>query len=95
MTASRGMKMRQKLQIAWDIPAKESKLKQFKRYLRDQGARQSTIDDYMARVGRYIEFCGKQQPSPEMAQNFRDALMDKDLSRPTINNTCFTMKNFS
>ena len=94
MTASRGMKMRQKLQIAWDIPTKDTKLKQFKRYLRDQGARQSTIDDYMARVGRYIEFCGKHQPSPEMAQNFRDSLMDRELSRSTINNTCFAMKNF-
>jgi integrase/recombinase XerD len=90
------MKMRQKLQIAWDIPTrdKDSKLKQYKRYLRDQGARQSTIDDYLARVGRYLEFCGKEQPSPDMAQNFRDSLMDRDLSRSTINNTCFAMKKF-
>jgi len=90
------MKMRQKLEISWDIPTKDkdSKLKQFKRYLRDLGARQSTIDDYMAWAGRYLEFCGKKQPSPEMAQNFRDSLMDRDLSRSTINNTCFAMKNF-
>lgn len=86
--------MRQKLQVSWDIPSKNTKLKQFKRYLRDQGARQSTIDDYMARVGRYIVFCGKEQPSPEMAQNFRDHLMDRELSRSTINNTCFAMRNF-
>jgi hypothetical protein len=34
-TASRGIKMRQKLEIAWDLPAKDTKLKQFKRYLSD------------------------------------------------------------
>lgn len=86
--------MRQKLQVSWDIPAKDTRLKQFKRYIRDLGARQSTIDDYMARVGRYLEFCGKERPSPEMAQNFRDHLMDRELSRSTINNTCFAMRNF-
>lgn len=86
--------MRQKLQVSWDIPSKDSKLKQFKRYLRDKGARQSTIDDYMARVERYLRFCAKEQPSPEMAQNFRDYLMDRELSRSTINNCCFAMRNF-
>ncbi len=86
--------MKQKLQISWKVPVKDNRLKQFKRYLRDKGARLSTIDDYTARIGRYLEFCGKRQPSPEMAQKFRDSLMDRELSRSTINNTCFSMKNF-
>lgn len=86
--------MRQKLQVSWDMPNKDNRLKQFKRYLRDKGIRQSTIDDYIARVERYLKFCGKEQPSPEMAQNYRDYLMDKELSRSTINNCCFAMRNF-
>jgi integrase/recombinase XerD len=86
--------MRQKLQISWEIHDTDTRLKQYKRYLRDQGVRQSTLDDYVARIGRYLEFCGKEQPSPEMAQNFRDSLMDRELSRSSINNCCFAMKNF-
>lgn len=85
---------RQKLKIAWDIPDKDTRLRRFKRYLRDQGVRQSTLDDYLQRVEKYLEFCGNELPSPENAQKYRDALMDKGLSRSSINNYCFAVKNY-
>ncbi len=86
--------MRQKLSIRWDIPNKDTRLRSFKRYLRDQGIRQSTLDDYLQRIKKYLEFCGSNQPSPEMAQEYRDSLMDKNLSRSSINNYCFAIRNY-
>ena len=86
--------MRQKLQIAWDLPDNSTKLRRFKRYLRDKGIRQSTLDDYMVRVENYLKFCGNNQPSPDMAQSYRDSLMDRNLSRSSINNYCFAVKNY-
>ena len=73
--------MRQKLQMKWDLSDKDTRLRRFKRYLRDQGVRQSTIDYYLIRVGKYLEFCGNEQPCPEVAQNYRDSLIDRNLSR--------------
>ncbi len=86
--------MRQKLQINWDLPDNDSKLRRFKRYLMDKGVRQSTLDDYLARVESYLKFCGDEQPSPETAQNYRDSLMDRNLSRSSINNNCFAIRHY-
>jgi hypothetical protein len=54
--------MRQKLDVSWKPPSTDTKLRQFKRYLRDKGARQSTIDDYLFRVEKYFQFCGSEVP---------------------------------
>ncbi len=53
--------MRQKLQINWEIQRLPDKLKRFTRYLKDRGVRQSTLDDYLIRVGKYLQFCGHKQ----------------------------------
>lgn len=86
--------MRQKLGISWDISNHDVQLKRFSRYLRDKGVRQSTLDDYLHRAGKYLEFCGSDQPSPEMAQEYRNHLLDRNLSRASVNNYCFAVKNF-
>jgi site-specific recombinase XerD len=86
--------MRQKLQINWKIQGLSDKLRRYKRYLMDKGVRQSTLDDYLIRVEKYLEFCGHEQPSPETAQRYRDSLMDRGLSRSSINNYCFAIKNY-
>lgn len=86
--------MRQKLQISWDLPSNDNKLRQFKRYLRNKGARQSTVDDYLSRVERYFEFCGDKEPSPEMAQEYRDRLLDRNLSNSSVANYSYAIKSF-
>jgi integrase/recombinase XerD len=86
--------MRRKLGISWDIPNHDVQLKRFNRYLRDKGVRPSTLSDYLQRARKYLEFCGSDQPSPEKAQEYRDHLLDRELSRSSVNNYCFAVKNY-
>jgi integrase/recombinase XerD len=86
--------MRQKLDLSWDIPNLDVQLRRFNRYLRDKGVRQSTLSNYLQRARKYIEFCGSDQPSPEKAQEYRNHLLDRNLSRSSVNNYCFAVKNF-
>jgi hypothetical protein len=62
--------MRQKSHINWNLPENDTKLRRFRRYLRDNGLRPSTLENYVFRVSKYFEFCHDQEPSPEMAQKF-------------------------
>ena len=48
--------MRQKLDISWDIPGNDSKLRRFKRYLKDNGVRPSTLENYIFRISKYFDF---------------------------------------
>lgn len=82
---------RQKLKTAWKISNEDALLTKYARYLRDKGVRPSTLDNYIARMGVYLRFCGQEQPSQETGQRFRDQLMDKGLSRSSINNYCFAI----
>ena len=86
--------MRQKLDVLWDIPEHDSQLRHFSRYLREKGVSSSTLGDYLQRAGKYLEFCGSDQPSPEKAQEYRTHLLDCNLSRSSVNNYCFAVKNF-
>jgi integrase/recombinase XerD len=86
--------MRQKLSVSWDIPNHDVQLRQFGRYLRDKGVRPSTLSDYIQRVGKYLEFCGSDHPSHEKANEYRDQLLERNLSRSSVNNYCFAVKNF-
>ena len=86
--------MRQKLQINWNLPENDTKLRRFRRYLRDNGVRPSTLENYVFRVSKYFEFCNDQEPSPEMAQNYRDFLMDKNLSNSSVANYSYAMKSY-
>jgi hypothetical protein len=86
--------MRQKLGISWDIPNHDVQLKRFNHYLRDKGVRRSTLSDYLQSARKYLEFCGHDQPSPEKAREYRDPLLDRELSRSSVNSYCFAVKNF-
>src|SRR5512136_881235 len=86
--------MRQNLGINWETPIHNDRLRQFNRYLRDRGVRPSTLSDYLQRAEKYLEFCGSDQPTPEKAQEYRDHLLDRNLSRSSVNNYCFAVKNF-
>jgi len=88
------MKMKQKLPIAWDLPDNSTKLRRYKRFLRDKGVRPSTIDNYVERAGKYLQFCGDKPPSPEMAQKYRESLLDRNLSNSSVMNYCYAVKNY-
>jgi site-specific recombinase XerD len=85
---------RQRIKTSWMIPSQDGSLGEFARYLRDKGIRTSTLNSYVLRVGRYLKFCDEKQPSQEIGQKFRDQLMDNGLSRSSINNYCFAIRQF-
>ena len=58
------------------------------------GARPNPLENHVFRVSKYFEFCDDQEPSPEMAQNYRDFLMDKNLSNSSIANYSYAMKSY-
>lgn len=60
----------------------------------DNGFRQSTIDCYIERAGKYLEFAQTDKPSPDMLEKFRATLHAKKLARQTINNYCIAIKSF-
>jgi integrase/recombinase XerD len=86
--------MKQKLATSWDIPSNDTRLRRYKRYLRDNGMRLSTVESYVLRVEKYLEFCNNEEPSLDMAQSYRDLLFDRNLSNSSIANYCFAMKNY-
>ncbi len=66
----------------------------FQRYLKENGFRESTIDSYVERAGKYLEFAKTDKPSVEMFEKFRRTLHAKKLSRSTINNYCISIKAY-
>lgn len=84
--------MRRKLGTSWKIEANDGRLKRFKRYLKDEGFRPSTLENYIYRVSKYFEFCGAEEPSPDTAQKYRDFLMEKNLSNSSVANCSYMMK---
>jgi integrase/recombinase XerD len=67
---------------------------QFQRYLEDNGFRKSTIDSYLDRAGRYLQFAETNRPLPNTLDNFREILHTRHLSRSTINNYCISIKAY-
>lgn len=69
----------------------EMPLRRYKRYLEDQGFRESTVESYVGNAGRYLKFAKTDRPATETATLFRDTLHDRNLARSTINNYSFAM----
>jgi hypothetical protein len=69
-------------------------LKRFQRHLENNGLRQSTIEMYVFRVGKYLEFANSNTPSREDFIKFHEVLNDRQLSRSTINNYLFPMRRY-
>jgi len=88
-----------KVKTCWHTePLREPKtgiaLNAYKRFLTNQGLRYETIGLYMGRVGKFLEFAHSIEPHTSKADEFREFLIDQDLSASHINNTCFAIKRF-
>lgn len=69
-------------------------LRRFDSYLKGIGLRDSTINDYVGRVGRFLKYAQTDQPSIDIANEYRDQLISRNLARSTINNCSFALKQF-
>ena len=81
-------------QVDYEIPAIERAAKRFEHHLRTFGFRESTIIDYTNRARRYLTFCDTDRPTQEDAERFRDHLINRRLSRSSINNYSFVVQSF-
>jgi integrase/recombinase XerD len=89
--------MKRRLEIDWkrDTSGDFSvSLQRYKRYLKDIGFRDSTIDSYVGQVGRYLKFAGTDKPLVESATRFRQTLHEKRISRSSINNYSFSIAKY-
>ncbi|MDI9416628.1 MAG: tyrosine-type recombinase/integrase, partial [Euryarchaeota archaeon] len=80
--------------VDYEIPAVDIAITKFERHIRNLGFSDATILDYVGRSRRYIEFCGTTTPNQEDADRFRQSLIDRRLSRSSINNYSFVMKKY-
>lgn len=80
--------------INWEIPVIDQAIIKFDRHIRSLGFRESTVLDYVGRARRYLEFCGTTEPTEEEAIKFRNQLVDRRLSKSSINNYSFVIKNY-
>ncbi|MGV8127504.1 MAG: tyrosine-type recombinase/integrase [Methanothrix sp.] len=88
---------RKKLAIKWHLEESVdlgAPLRRYKRYLEDQGFRQSTVESYVGNVKRYLDFAQTDRPSIDTAAIFRDSLHDRNLGRSTINNYSFAVISY-
>ena len=89
---------RKRIDINWDREVKTADLKpalkRYGRYLEDIGLRDSTIESYVLRVGKYLEFAQTDAPSLEDFAKFREKLHDERLSRSSLNNYSFAIKGY-
>jgi integrase/recombinase XerD len=69
-------------------------LDRFKRYLKGIGLKDETIKLYLGRVGVFLEYAKCEDPSFETANKYRSRLIDQDLSKGHVNNTCFAIRKF-
>lgn len=63
-------------------------------YLKDLGFREPTIETYVYRASKYLEFAKTDQPSAEDFSRFREVLQGKRLSRSTLNLYGFSIKKY-
>lgn len=89
-----------KLKVDWSIKSNDShsaielSLKRFDRYLRDQGLRESSIVDYVARTARYLKWAQTDRPTIDQLNQYREILHDRNLSRSSMNNYSFSFKRY-
>jgi integrase/recombinase XerD len=85
-------RMKQDWSIKADIEDFKPFLNRFKAYLKGNGLRDSTVEDYVARTGRFLAYAHDDQPSIDIAKAFRECLIERNLARSTINNYSFAIK---
>ncbi|MCJ7442964.1 MAG: site-specific integrase [Methanotrichaceae archaeon] len=89
---------KKRLNISWDRKTSpediKPALKRFRHHLKDIGLRDSTIESYVFRLGKYLEFAQNKVPTEETVISFRATLHEKALSISSINNYCFAIKKY-
>jgi integrase/recombinase XerD len=89
---------KKRMEVNWDreIRTEDFKpaLKHFRGYLKNNGLRASTIDMYVYRAGKYLEFAHSDTPSNDDFLKFREMLEERVLSRSTFNNYFFSIKKY-
>jgi len=93
----RGAEMPKKLAINWtrtDPTGFDDALKRYRRYLKERGLRDSTIEEYAGNAGRYLRFAKKSRPSIGDCESFRNSLHEWKLSRSTLNQYSYAIKAY-
>lgn len=87
-----------KLKLNWELPTKDEdfmpNLTRFRHYLNDRGFRSSTIDGYVGYVKRFLEYAKMGHPSIDIAKSYREQLIQRHLSRSTLNNCGIAIKSY-
>ena len=78
--------------VNYEVPRTDVAVLKFERYLRSQGYRESTLLDYVGRIKRYLGTVGTIEPTTQQAEKFREGLIDKRLSKSSINNYSFAIQ---
>ncbi len=90
--------MRKQLNVDWSREVKKADLKpalqKYQRYLEHLGFSTSTIESYLFRCKKYLEFSQTDLPSETDFARFRDYLQDKRLARNTMNNYGFATRKY-
>jgi hypothetical protein len=87
-----------RMKLNWSIEADIEDfrpfLNRFEAYVKGNGLRNSTVEDYAACAGRFLRYAQDDQPSINVAKSFRELLVGKNLARSTINNYSFAIKSY-
>lgn len=88
-----------KAKVNWHLKTasiykKDAALERFRRYLVGMGFRDETLRLYTGRIGAFLEYAKCDEPNTEIADKYRDTLIDKGLSKSHINNSCFAIKRY-
>lgn len=70
----------------------EPYLRQFKKFLMNEGYRESTIQGYTNFLRLYLRFAKTSNPTIQDAVKFREYLINTNKKRSTINNYCFSIR---
>jgi len=87
-----------KLNVNWSLHKNnvsiEVQLARFQRYLQGAGLRPSTIEMHMFRAGKYLRSVEGNQPKIHDFELFRENLLERKLSRNTVNNYCQAISHY-
>ncbi len=72
----------------------EPVLERYVRYLKGRGFSDSSIERYANITRSFLKFAGNAHPGIDQASEFRDHIIEKGLSRATINNSGYALNHF-
>ena len=72
----------------------DNSIKKYKRYLQDQGLRESTMAGYIGNLERYLDYVKTDEPSAADFEAFRHHLQDLDVKRNTLNQYGYAIRAY-